>query len=290
MTAKIFLTSKISSTAIEYTVEHKTVESLRWWTDFLTHHSYLKYIYDDIVQNEIKMSDNPAEVDTAKDKTGLDVILTALNPRMVRKREQEELEQLALKKAEALYSRTSKGASGTMYRWMALSRFFFKKKQHTDIERPLFFGTAFRSANEAGMEIAGPMMNTAWPCLFAAFSKVLGTTEDMELVHLCLRGFQASIHVLCITGMDKERDIFISSLSKFTVLLSVDEMRQKNVEAVRTLINIAIENGNQLQESWAQVGCRICSNIHVCGTISEWGIVVWYRYSNAYRDTSIYIC
>lgn len=119
------------------------------------------------------------------------------------------------------------------------------------------------------MEIAGPMMDTAWPCLFAAFSKVLGTTEDEDLVRQCLNGFQAAIHVLCVMGMDKERDIFITSLSKFTVLLSVDEMRQKNVEAIRTLINIAIKNGNQLQESWQQVGWPTCSNVDANEMICE---------------------
>lgn len=89
------------------------------------------------------MSDNPTEADTVKDKTGLDVILTALNPRMVRKREQEELEQLALKKAEALYSRTSKGASGMAYRLLVFFLCFFfligkKKKDNIWVLKGLF--------------------------------------------------------------------------------------------------------------------------------------------------------
>ena len=53
--------------------------------------------------------------------------------------------------------------------------------------------------------------------------------------------------------MDLERNTFISSLEKFTSLNSLREIKQKNVGAIRTMITIAQEDGNFLQDSWVHV-------------------------------------
>lgn len=53
--------------------------------------------------------------------------------------------------------------------------------------------------------------------------------------------------------MATERSTFVTSLSKFTLLDSLREMRPKNIESIKALINLAHSQGNYLQESWAQV-------------------------------------
>lgn len=53
--------------------------------------------------------------------------------------------------------------------------------------------------------------------------------------------------------METERNAFVSSLAKFTVLNNTREMRSKNIQCIKTLINIADTDGNFLQDSWIHV-------------------------------------
>ncbi len=53
--------------------------------------------------------------------------------------------------------------------------------------------------------------------------------------------------------MQTEREAFAQSLSKFTILSNVSEMTAKNVNAIRTLLTVALENSNYLNESWIYV-------------------------------------
>jgi hypothetical protein len=53
--------------------------------------------------------------------------------------------------------------------------------------------------------------------------------------------------------MDVARDTFVNSLAKFTTLGSLKEMKQKNIECIRALLNIAIVDGEGLGESWSPV-------------------------------------
>ena len=50
-----------------------------------------------------------------------------------------------------------------------------------------------------------------------------------------------------------ERNAFVGSLSQFTMLKNTSEMKQKNIDAIKTLIQIASENGDFLQDSWTLV-------------------------------------
>lgn len=49
------------------------------------------------------------------------------------------------------------------------------------------------------------------------------------------------------------RETFVNSLAKFSLLDTVKEMRPKSIECVRALLDIALEDGNFLAESWASV-------------------------------------
>ena len=53
--------------------------------------------------------------------------------------------------------------------------------------------------------------------------------------------------------METERNAFVSSLAKFTVLNNTREMRPKHVQCIKTLISIADTEGNFLQDSWIHV-------------------------------------
>ena len=49
------------------------------------------------------------------------------------------------------------------------------------------------------------------------------------------------------------RETFVNSLAKFTLLDTVKEMRPKSIDCVRALVDIALEDGNYLAESWGSV-------------------------------------
>jgi brefeldin A-inhibited guanine nucleotide-exchange protein len=53
--------------------------------------------------------------------------------------------------------------------------------------------------------------------------------------------------------MSTERDAFVSSLSKFTSLSTVKEIKDKNIDCVKALLNLAKFDGNILRNSWYYV-------------------------------------
>ena len=112
--------------------------------------------------------------------------------------------------------------------------------------------TFFKSTN---IEHVKPMFYMSWCPMLAAFSMNLEVSQDHEkdIYSLCLEGFRSAIRVSSIFYMETERNAFISSLYQFTLLTNLREMKKKNIEAIKCLIQIAHEDGNYLQSSWTQV-------------------------------------
>lgn len=79
------------------------------------------------------------------------------------------------------------------------------------------------------------------------------------------------MHAIKISGhyyMDTERDAFVNSLSKFTQVSALKEIKMKNIECIKALFNLAIYEGNYLKKSWKFV-LECISKIdymHVVGT------------------------
>lgn len=98
-----------------------------------------------------------------------------------------------------------------------------------------------------------PMFEVAWIPFLAGLSGPLQDTDDLEIVELCLDGFKAAIHAVCFFDLELERNAFISTLSKFTFLNNLGEMKTKNMEAIKTLLDVAVTEGNQLKACWREV-------------------------------------
>ena len=63
-------------------------------------------------------------------------------------------------------------------------------------------------------------------------------------------------HTHTHTHTQLERDAYIKSLTKFTMLttsVGLAEMKPKNIETIKTLCAIAYTDGNYLQASWIDV-------------------------------------
>lgn len=98
-----------------------------------------------------------------------------------------------------------------------------------------------------------PMFEVAWIPLLAGISGPLQQTDDMGIVELCLDGFKNAIRIVCFFDLELERNAFVTTLAKFTFLNNLGEMKAKNMEAIKTLLDVAVNEGNNLKGSWHEV-------------------------------------
>jgi brefeldin A-inhibited guanine nucleotide-exchange protein len=99
----------------------------------------------------------------------------------------------------------------------------------------------------------GPMFSVAWMPILAAFSGPMQSSEDFEVINLCLEGFKLSIQIVCLFDLELAQNAFVTTLAKFTLLGNLGEMKSRHVEAVKTLLDIALSEGNQLKSSWKDI-------------------------------------
>ncbi|XP_068647280.1 brefeldin A-inhibited guanine nucleotide-exchange protein 1 isoform X2 [Aristolochia californica] len=187
---------------------------------------YLGSLYDQIVKNEIKMKDNSSaplnkQANSINKLLGLDSIIN-----LVAWKQEEE---------KAL------GASSLLIKHIQEE---FKAKSGKS-------ESAFFSVTDAG--ILRFMVEVCWAPMLAAFSMTLDQSDDKAATFQCLQGFRHAVHVTSVMCMQTQRDAFVTSIAKFTYLHNAADMKQKNVDAVKAIISIAIEDGNYLQEAWEHV-------------------------------------
>jgi brefeldin A-inhibited guanine nucleotide-exchange protein len=98
----------------------------------------------------------------------------------------------------------------------------------------------------------GPMFEVTWMPFLTALS---GQAQDhnIEIVRLCIEGIKLAIRVSCLFDLENPRQAFVSFLARFTSLYNLNEMKAKNMEALRVLIEVAYSEGNLLRESWRDV-------------------------------------
>ncbi|CAJ1959317.1 unnamed protein product [Cylindrotheca closterium] len=105
----------------------------------------------------------------------------------------------------------------------------------------------------APSDVVKPMMDVTWGPIIGMLSQVLEFSTEERIIAVCLNGFVYAVRVASHSNMSLARDTFVNSLAKFTLLGSIKEMKYKNIEAIRTLMTMAIADGEYLGESWAPV-------------------------------------
>ena len=98
-----------------------------------------------------------------------------------------------------------------------------------------------------------PMFEVAWIPFLAGLSGPLTDTDDLEIVELCLEGFKCAIRIGCFFDLELQRNAFVTTLAKFTFLNNLGEMKTKNMEAIKALLDVAVHDGNNLHGSWHEV-------------------------------------
>jgi brefeldin A-inhibited guanine nucleotide-exchange protein len=188
---------------------------------------FLGEVYDEIQNNEIKMKDEIQEP-TAVAHGGFSSSLANVGRDLQREAYVTQSENMA-SKTEALFK--------TMVRQQ--KRGVVRATDH------------FYSASR--LEHVRFMFEVAWMPFLAGISAQLQETDDMDVVEVCLEGLRSAIRIVCLFDMELERNAFVTTLAKFTFLNNLGEMKPKNVEAIKSLLEIAVSDGNNLKASWKDV-------------------------------------
>uniref|UniRef100_A0A7M4ERV9 ARF guanine nucleotide exchange factor 2 n=1 Tax=Crocodylus porosus TaxID=8502 RepID=A0A7M4ERV9_CROPO len=99
------------------------------------------------------------------------------------------------------------------------------------------------------LEHVRPMFKLVWTPLLAAYSVGLQNCDDTEVASLCLEGIRCAIRIAYLIFL-------ISALARFSLLTassSITEMKQKNIDTIKTLITVAHTDGNYLGNSWHEI-------------------------------------
>jgi brefeldin A-inhibited guanine nucleotide-exchange protein len=202
---------------------------------------FLAAIFEDIAKNEIVLE----EERTVKELERMTAVGVSSNAREMErqrrelfKRETKHIE----KKSQSLMRRKDK----TMVP--------FKSATHVDHARPMFellWGPALAVFSVIFEECVAddyPLMEDRKLPL----DPPMGET-NIQILDLCLMGFNHSIKIAAMFRIETERDAFVSSLGRLTSLSDVSMMKAKNVAAAKTLIMIGHALGNFLEDSWRHV-------------------------------------
>ncbi|SAM84169.1 probable SEC7-component of non-clathrin vesicle coat [Ustilago bromivora] len=192
---------------------------------------YLKSVYDEIQNNEIKMKDEVPAPAPVTPSSGLANAIATVGRDLQREAYVLQSEGMA-NKTEALFR--------TMVR--AQRRI---GPQHRAAAEQFFSASHF--------EHVKPMFEVAWMPFLAGISGPLQESDDAEVVEKCLEGFRDAIKIVSLFGLELERNAFVTTLAKFTFLNNLGEMKSKNVEAIKTLLGVAHSEGNYLKGSWREV-------------------------------------
>jgi len=99
----------------------------------------------------------------------------------------------------------------------------------------------------------GPMFEVTWMGFLTALSGTAQETQNIETIRLCMEGQKLAIRIACLFDLQDPRQAFVGSLARSTNLYNLVEMKAKNVEALKALLDVAYNEGNLLKESWREV-------------------------------------
>lgn len=188
---------------------------------------FLSTIYDDIQSNEIRMKEEvEAQVGVIQPAVGLANLLVNVG---------RDLQKEAyLAQSGGMANRTEQ-----LFKSMMRAQRRGKPNDH------FFSASHFVHVR--------PMFEVAWMSFLAGISGPLQATDSLEIVEICLDGFKQAIRISAFFDMELERNAFVTTLAKFTFLNNLGEMKPKNMEAIKALLDVALSEGNYLKGSWREV-------------------------------------
>ncbi|KAL6708117.1 guanine nucleotide exchange protein for ADP-robosylation factor [Coniothyrium glycines] len=197
---------------------------------------YLRGIFDEISQNEIVLN---TEQEAAADKglvtqqpTGSLASIGQVLTGGARDLQREAIQQAS----EAMANKTEQ-----------LYKQLLRAQRRSNTSLPV---SRFIPATSS--KHVGPMFEVTWMPILTALSSQ-AQDHNIEVVRLCIEGIKLAIRISCLFDLESSRQAFVSFLARFTNLYNLSEMKARNMEALKTLIDIAHTEGNLLRESWREV-------------------------------------
>ncbi|CAI5948230.1 unnamed protein product [Closterium sp. NIES-64] len=210
----------------------------------------LEAIYDSIVSEEIKLRDDGGPGGAGGGGAGgagrkeKGQLVTVLNLASGHKRSTVDVR----KESDDIIKRTQ-----AIVRRGRVQRGVFHSAAHADLARPMLeaVGWPLVATFAVTME-EGPSGESA-AAVAALAAGGAGGGGAKSLVVVCMDGLRCAIHLAFLLGMETLRYALLTSLVRFTFLHAPRELRVKNLEAIRTLLAIAEQEPEALQDTWNAV-------------------------------------
>jgi len=200
---------------------------------------YLASIYDEIAQNEIVLT---TERETA---AAMGVIAQPVGTGGIASRVGQAFLQAGRDLQREAYAQASEEMSKKAEQRL---RNMIKSQRRTTAKQGLpkyIPATSFKHV--------GPMFDVTWMSFFSGLSGQMQTTQNVEVIKLCMEGIKLGIRISCLFDVETPRTAFVTALASFTNLGNLSEMLNKNLEALKALIEIAQTEGNLLKGSWRDI-------------------------------------
>jgi brefeldin A-inhibited guanine nucleotide-exchange protein len=205
---------------------------------------FLSTIYDDIVNDEIRMKD---EIETSVTTTGPGLANALANVGRDLQKEAYVMQSNGMaNKTEVCHCILRHRTPKNKYAVQALFKAMMRSQRKGSKGGDQFFSASH-------FVHVRPMFEVAWIPFLAGLSAPLHDTNDLEIVELCLDGFKNAIHTVCFFDLELQRNAFVTTLARFTFLNNLGEMKTKNMEAIKCLLDVAVTEGNNLKGSWHEV-------------------------------------
>ncbi|TGZ85018.1 Sec7-domain-containing protein [Ascodesmis nigricans] len=198
---------------------------------------YLSSIYHDIRENEIILEDErEAKFDLANQQPAGSIVEGI--GRVIANAGRDLEREAYVQASEEMANKTEQ-----------LFRSLLKAQRRAGSSRP----TVPRFIPASSSRHVGPMFEVTWMSFLSSLSGTAQESNDLEIIRLCMEGFKLAIRISCLFELETPRMAFVSALAKFTHLNNLSEMKPKNMEALKALLEVAQTEGNLLKNSWRDV-------------------------------------
>ena len=198
---------------------------------------YLIGIYDEIAHNEIVL-------DTERDTAAAIGVTPQANPGFAANISQALATVGRDLQREAYVQASQEMATKTEQLFRSLLR-----AQRRNSSKP----NSARFVPAMSFKHVGPMFEVTWMSFLSGLAGQIQDSQDHETIKICMEGFKLAIRIACLFDLETPRLAFVSALAKFTNLNNLSEMTIKNVEALKTLLEVAQAEGNLLKGSWKEI-------------------------------------
>lgn len=121
-----------------------------------------------------------------------------------------------------------------------------QRRGHTQPSSPRFISAS-------SSKHVGPMFEVTWMSFLSSLSGAAQESNDPDTIRQCMEGFRLAVGIACSFELETCRVAFVSALASFTHLNNLSEMKLKNLEALKALLDVAQTEGNMLKGSWYEV-------------------------------------